>query len=90
MEADPKKLRTWGRLLSTLLQTPDNELDDFVRDHPDLFPPHHGYRGGIRMVAPEALAQIVSALLKKGYAQADVIKILGGNFLRAARQTWAA
>ena len=32
MDADPKKLRAWGRLLSTLLQTPDDELDDFLRE----------------------------------------------------------
>jgi len=32
MDADPKKLRAWGRLLSTLLQTPDDELDDFMRE----------------------------------------------------------
>lgn len=39
MEADPKKLRAWARLLSTLLQTPDDELDDFARERlaaPDL------------------------------------------------------
>lgn len=39
MDVDPKKLRGWARLLSTLLQTPDGELDDFARERlskPDL------------------------------------------------------
>lgn len=32
MELDPKTLRSWARLLSTLLQTPEEELGDFVRE----------------------------------------------------------
>jgi len=35
MDVDPKKLRAWGRLLSTLLQTPEDELDDFLRERLD-------------------------------------------------------
>ena len=32
MDIDPKKLRAWGRTIAKLLQTPDDELDDFLRE----------------------------------------------------------
>ncbi len=47
-----------------------------------------GQPPGIRMVPPEYLEDIVEALLAKGYAEAEVEGILGGNLLRVARQVW--
>jgi membrane dipeptidase len=65
-----------------------SELDDFLRQNPAMFPPEEGYSAGIRMVAPEQLGEIIELLLAKGYAPADVARILGGNFLRVARESW--
>lgn len=39
-------------------------------------------------VPPEALESIVEGLLAKGHREADITDILGGNFLRLARQVW--
>lgn len=64
------------------------ELDDYVGQHPELFPPLHGYTSGINMLSPDAIAEIVDAMLARGYADGDVKKILGGNFLRVAQAVW--
>ena len=37
---------------------------------------------------PEQLPELTEMLLGKGYGEADVEGILGGNFLRVARQVW--
>lgn len=66
------------------------ELDDYVTNNPDLFPPEKGYSAGIRMVEPEQLPQIVEELLRLGYADTDILDVLGGNFLRLAKEVWKA
>ncbi len=64
------------------------ELDDYVRNRPDQFPPAFGYSAGIRMAAPEQLPEITEALLRRGYGETDIRAILGGNFLRVAEESW--
>jgi membrane dipeptidase len=64
------------------------ELDDYIKAHPETFPPAEGYAAGLRIVAPEQLPEIAGELLKLGYRVADVRKVLGGNFLRVAKATW--
>jgi membrane dipeptidase len=72
---------------------PANGLDD---DPPGLdrgywWPPAHGYGGGIsgiRIAAPEQLPEITLGLLARGYAEADIRAILGGNMLELARRVW--
>lgn len=64
------------------------EMDDYVKAHPEIFPPEEGYSSGIRMVPPESLRAITVGLLARGYKTADIRKILGGNFLRVAEATW--
>jgi membrane dipeptidase len=65
-----------------------SELDEYLREHPDMFPPEKGYAAGIAMIEPERLPVIAEALLKKGYREHDVQGILGHNNLRVARQVW--
>lgn len=55
---------------------------------PHIWPPGFGYESGVKFVPPEQIGEIVDALLSRGYADADVGKILGGNFLRVAQQVW--
>jgi membrane dipeptidase len=64
------------------------ELDDFLRNHPELFPPGGGYEAGIRMVAPESILDIAQRLLSRGYDENAVRGVLGGNFRRVAEATW--
>lgn len=55
------------------------------------WPREFGYGGlDLGCVEPEALPQIAAALSKRGYKDADVLGILGGNFLRVAEATWPA
>lgn len=42
----------------------------------------------VRFVSPERLPDIAVGLLKHGYKDADVIAIMGGNFMRVAQACW--
>jgi membrane dipeptidase len=64
------------------------EIDDLVRDRPDLFPPEKGYAAGGAMVEPERIPELVETLLTAGYREEDVRGLLGENNLRVARQVW--
>ena len=64
------------------------ELDDFLKANPQLFPPEAGYASGVRMVPPERIGEIAAELITLGYRASDLRKVLGGNFLRVARATW--
>ena len=40
------------------------------------------------METPDTLSNVATELLKRGYGQEDIAKILGGNWLRLLRQVW--
>ena len=44
--------------------------------------------GPVKFVQPEQMAEIAEGLLARGWAEADVAGVLGGNFLRVAEETW--
>ena len=50
-------------------------------------PPHH-YPAGIE--TPRTLPNLTHRLLERGYAESDVSKVLGGNWLRVMRAVWGA
>lgn len=53
------------------------------------FWPERQYGGKpVGFLPPEKLGEIVQGLLDKGYTEADIGGILGGNFLRLASQVW--
>jgi membrane dipeptidase len=67
------------------------DLDDFNReltDNAELFPESYRRWGPIRFVEPEALPPVAAALADRGYPDEAIAGILGGNFLRIARQVW--
>lgn len=64
------------------------EIEQYVREHPEQFPAHLGYSGAVKFAPPETLEGLVEALFRKGYRTEHVRAILGGNFLRLARQVW--
>lgn len=65
-----------------------DEVDEYVASHPEIFPPHLGYGAGMHMVEPEQLPELTDILLARGWADADVAAVLGGNWMRVARQVW--
>ena len=64
------------------------ELDQYVRDHPELFPPEKGYGGGMAIVELEQFPLIAEGLLKRGFTDQQVRGVLGENNLRVAAQVW--
>lgn len=64
------------------------ELDDYLKQNPAMFPPEDGYAAGIRLVAPEQVPEIGKELLQLGYGVPDLRKVFGANQLRVARATW--
>ena len=64
------------------------ELDDYLAKMSDTFPAELGYEKGVRMVAPEQLEGIVEILQNRGYSEADLQAVLGGNLMRLALAVW--
>ncbi len=61
--------------------------EDVDRAH--WWPPEEGYRGGIsgiRLATPEQLPEITEGLLARGYGEAEIRRILGGNMLDLVRR----
>ena len=56
-------------------------------ENPQIFPA--SYRGRrVDFFPPEQLAPLEAELAGRGYPAADIAAIMGGNFLRVARQVW--
>ena len=55
------------------------ELEVFLEKHPEMFPPELGYSADLVIMPPERMPEIAEVLLKKGYGEADLRKIMGGN-----------
>lgn len=66
----------------------DKELSDYVAANPDLFPTEGAYASGLKMVPPEQLRDIITALKKLGYSDTDIRAIAGENHLRIAQTVW--
>lgn len=64
------------------------ELADAVVAMRETYPDDPTYHQEIKMVGPEAFSAIAAGLLERGYGEADVRKILGGNWRRVAAQVW--
>jgi membrane dipeptidase len=65
-----------------------NELDEYFRNRPEIWPAEKGYGAGMTMVEPERFPAIAEVLLRKGYQESEVQGILGHNNLRVAREVW--
>lgn len=64
-----------------------DELQDFVRAHPEVFPAGARF-DAIAFVEPEQMPEIAELLAARGFSNGEVRGILGGNFLRVARRVW--
>lgn len=60
----------------------------FVAMHGGTLPAGLNFTADMPLVEPERFPDIAAALRARGYAAADVDKILGGNWIRVARAVW--
>ena len=60
---------------------------DYIEGHPDVFPPDK-MNDYLAFVEPEQLPEITDLLHKNGHSEQVIAGILGGNFLRIAKQVW--
>lgn len=64
------------------------ELDDTIAAHPEQFPPELGYGTAMDFMAPERLPEVARELRALGMTDEETAGVLGGNWLRIARQVW--
>jgi len=64
------------------------ELDEYVRTNPSLFPSGLAAGGRVSMVEPEHMEAIAEGLARDNLGDEQISGILGGNWLRVARQVW--
>lgn len=58
-----------------------------VKANPQLFPADQKY-DMVELLPPEVIPNISDILINKGYKDSEILAILGGNFLRVAKQVW--
>lgn len=64
------------------------ELTEEMAAHPQLFDDSYTRWGLIQWMPPETWLQLGEHLSARGWAEADIAAVLGGNFRRVAAQTW--
>jgi len=66
-------------------------MEEFVEEisaASSTFPPGWGYDLPIEFLPPEHLQRVVELLWQRGYTDEHLAAILGGNFMRIAREVW--
>ncbi|NDK92117.1 membrane dipeptidase [Gordonia desulfuricans] len=61
---------------------------DEIRNHPDSFDDSYTRWGDIRWMPPETFIGLDRHLAGRGWSDADITAVLGGNFRRVAEQSW--
>ncbi len=65
-----------------------HELLDYIRLNPTMFPLQAYGSGSERGTTPEDISRISGRLIQRGYSDADVAAVLGGNHRRIAAAVW--
>ena len=60
------------------------EIADFYRSRPDIFPRDKGFVAPSSTIEPERLPALVSIMMDHGYSEEAIRAILGGNHMRIA------
>jgi membrane dipeptidase len=63
------------------------ELMDYIEGHPDVFPPEK-FKDYLSFAEPEQFPEFTELLYQKGYSEQIISGVLGGNFLRVAKEVW--
>jgi membrane dipeptidase len=64
------------------------DLNRELAENPQVFPESYRRYGRVDFVPPEQLVPLEAELAGRGYSPEDIAGIMGGNFLRVARQVW--
>jgi len=64
-----------------------NEAYQFTKSYPDYFPQQTQYKE-VTFIHPKEIMEIKQALINLSYSDDDITGILGGNFLRIAKDVW--
>ena len=65
-----------------------DDLNRELTENPGIFPESYRRWGRMDFVAPDQLAYLPDELTQLGYSSGDIENIMGGNFLRIAREVW--
>jgi len=65
-----------------------DDLNRELTENPGIFPESYRRWGRMDFVPPDQLAFLPDELTRLGYSADDVENIMGGNFLRVAREVW--
>jgi membrane dipeptidase len=64
-------------------------LADFVHASAAKYPAGQSYEvSEIKVARPEQIPELTEGMVRAGYADADIRAVLGGNWLRLAREVW--
>jgi membrane dipeptidase len=63
------------------------ELMDYLQAYPEIYPPDK-MNDLLAFVEPEQFPEITELLYNKGHSEQVISGILGGNFLRVAKEVW--
>jgi membrane dipeptidase len=63
------------------------ELMEYIEGHPDVFPPEK-FKDYVSFAEPEQFPEFTELLYQKGYSEQIISGVLGGNFLRVAKEVW--
>lgn len=65
-----------------------DELLEALKNHPEAFPADVLAAGPPKFLPPESIPALVELMVRHGYDDDAVKAVLGGNWLRVARQVW--
>lgn len=64
------------------------EVDAVIAAHPEFWPLNQGYGGRIEIAAPSVVGDLGPELERRGWTEADLTAVLGGNMLQLAGEVW--
>jgi membrane dipeptidase len=65
-----------------------DNVDDYVRTHPEYWPPDRYEAKPVTFMPPAQLLDLTAILLDRGQSEETIRGVLGENFLRVAGQVW--
>jgi membrane dipeptidase len=66
----------------------DDDIDNAFAAHPEFWPANEYPPGETTYSHPSQMGELAEVLLRRGQRERDVRDIMGGNFLRLAREIW--